>query len=86
MKIRKALFIDFDPNNEWSLLIKDDENNLINFIAIPPTKKDRVDIFLEIREKDCIKSQYIYDFKGNVKKIKGEKIIIDIKKGIPTIR
>jgi hypothetical protein len=78
MKIRKALFAEL---KKWHIEIWDDEKQFISGIAIPPTKNNRIDVFLEIREGDCIKRQYLYDFKGNLKKLKGEKIIITIKNG-----
>lgn len=78
MKIRKALFAEL---KDWHIEIKDDENQLVTMIAIPPTKNDRIDILLEIREEYRIWRQYLYDFKGNLKKLKGERIIIIIKKG-----
>lgn len=84
MKIRKALFIDFDINNKWVLNIKDDDDYLISFIAIPPTNGNRTDIYLE-KIIDGRKHEYIYDFKGNLKKIKDEYIAIIIENGIPKI-
>lgn len=85
MKIRKALFAELDPDNKWSILIKDEDGILISSIAIPPTEGNRIDLFVEtvFHENDhIIRHDYMYDFKGNIKKIKGEKLIIDIKEGI----
>lgn len=85
MKIRKALFAEL---KKWYIEIKNDENQLVSFVAIPPSKDDRIDVLLEIREYidkspylQHIQVKYIYDFKGDIKKLKGEKIIITIKNG-----
>jgi hypothetical protein len=86
MKIHNAVYAEIQ---EWILVFKDDGNNLINYIAIPPTSGDRIDVFLETRLYDIgvtIKHQYLYNFLGNIKKLKGEIIIIEIKNGIVCIK
>jgi len=86
MKIHNAVYAEIQG---WTLLFRDDMNNMINYIAIPPTSGDRIDVFLETRLYDIgvtIKHQYLYNFRGNIKKLKGEIIIIEIKKGIICIK
>ena len=88
MKIRKSLFAELDPDNKWSINIKDEDGILINCIAIPPTEGNRMDLFVETifhKNDIIIRHEYSYDFKGNIKKVKGEKLIIDIKEGIPSL-
>jgi len=63
--------------NKWALVFSD-ENGLITMCAIPPTNGDRVDIFLSIWNDNCYKNEYLYDYTGNLKKLRGEKIIISI--------
>ena len=77
MKIRKAIYAKIDTKNKWTILFYDDEDNLINMLAIPPGK-NRIDVYLEIREDNSITRKYFYNYKENIKKLKGEKLIITI--------
>ena len=83
MKIRKA--VTFEHNDKWTISFKDDGNSYFYWTAIPPTPGNRIDVLLEIRSEHAdgvhIKHSYLYDFKGNLKKLKGEKIIITILSG-----
>jgi hypothetical protein len=82
MKIRKAVTV--EHNEKWTIAFKDDDGYFY-WTAIPPTSGDRIDIILELRSEHFdgvhIKHSYLYNFKGNIKKLKGEKIIITITKG-----
>lgn len=82
MKIRTQ--INCKIVDKWTIVFYD-EDGLINLCAIPPTTGDRVDILLQtiINSNNLHKeSNYIYNHKGSLKKLKGEKIIIRIKSGL----
>lgn len=88
MKIRKALFVEIDMANKQCILIKNDDNQLVSCIAIPPTKDNRIDVIVEEYGigkygENWSKVKYLFDYQKNIKKIKGEKIVINIKEGIP---
>jgi hypothetical protein len=80
LKIRSSLYIEIV---NWTLIVTNDENIRVHYIAIPPTTKDRIDVIVETREDSgfVIKQKYLYNFTGNLKKLKGEKLIIEIKNG-----
>lgn len=80
MQIRSALFADLVG---WTIVITNETNARVHYIAIPPTIKDRTDVLVETREDNgfVIKQKYLYNFTGNLKKLKGEKLIIEIKSG-----
>lgn len=78
MQIRSALNAEVI---DWTIVITDDEGKRVHYIAIPSTINDRIDVILETREDNgfVIKQKYLYNFLGNLKKLKGEKLIIEIK-------
>ena len=80
IKIRSALNAEIVG---WTIVITDDKNNKVHHIAIPPTTKNRIDVIVETRENNgfLINQQYLYNFLGNLKKLKGEKLIIRINNG-----
>lgn len=84
MKIRTAIFIELEG---WTIIFKDDSNTMVHCMAIPPTTGNRIDVLVETREENGfhIVQKYLYNFQGKVKKLKGEKIIITIINGIPSI-
>jgi len=84
MKIRTAIYIELQ---DWTIVFKDDSNTMVHCMAIPPTTGNRIDILVETREENGfhITQKYLYNFSGKIKKLKGEKIIITIKDGIPGI-
>lgn len=84
MKIRTAIYIELEG---WAIIFKDGSGAKVHFMAIPPTTGNRIDVLLETREENGfhITQKYLYNFLGKVKKLKGEKIIITIKDGIPGI-
>lgn len=80
MQIRSALSAELIG---WNIIITDDTGKRVHYIAIPPTTKDRIDVFVETRGDDgfTIQQKYLYNFLGNLKKLKGEKLVITIKAG-----
>lgn len=80
MQIRSALNAELV---DWSIVITDDTGNRVHYIAIPPTTKNRIDVIVETREDSgfTIQQKYLYNFLGNLKKLKGEKLVITIKAG-----
>ncbi|MCK9447165.1 hypothetical protein M0Q50_09965 [bacterium] len=81
--INKSLFIEL---NGWIIYVKNEDGSLITSIAIPPTSKNRIDVFIQ-KEIEFLhyENYYIYNFKGNLNKLKGEKIIIKINNSKPLI-
>lgn len=89
MIIRTQIKCKLSEDNKWCIIFYD-ENGLINMCAIPPTNGDRIDVLLQTNftgkhGEICYKSDYLYNYKGNLKKLKGEKIIIRIKSGQPEL-
>jgi len=86
MIIRTQIRCEIARDNKWSMNFIDEDNTLISMCAIPPTNSDRIDVLLQTNYigddgSFCYKSQYIYGYKGNLRKLKGEKIIIRIISG-----
>jgi len=86
MIIRTQLQCEIAKNNKWGLNFIDEDDNLVSMCAIPPTNGDRLDVLLQTNYIGdggdiCYKSQYVYGYKGNLRKLKGEKIIIRITSG-----
>ena len=83
MIIRTQINCKIAEDNKWCIVFYD-ENGVINLCAIPPTSGDRIDVYLQT-SLDFFglhkKTEYIYNYQGNLKKLKGEKIIIRIKSG-----
>jgi len=72
---------------DWIIVYRDGKNAKVHFTAIPPTKGNRIDIILETREDNGFKiiQKYLYNYTGNIKKLKGEKIVITIIAGKPSL-
>jgi len=88
MKIRTSNSVRFDSDNKWSLFFYDEDDTLITMSAIPPTNGNRIDIITEDRSGFCdniIEHAYLYNFKGNHKKLRKEKILIIIENGTPRL-
>jgi len=83
MIIRTQIKCKIAEDNKWAIVFYDD-NGLINLCAIPPTNGDRIDVLLQT-SVDFVglhkKLEYLYNYQGNLRKLKGEKIIIRIKSG-----
>lgn len=83
MIIRTAISIELQG---WNIIYKENGKQ-VHATAIPPTTGDRIDVIVETREDNGFKitQRYLYNYTGNLKKLKGEKIIIMIKSGKPSI-
>lgn len=83
IKIRKSVFMELKG---WTIYIKDEDGVLEHLISIPPTHNDRVDVYIQNTLNILHhEHKYLYDFKGNYKRLKGERIVIKIKQGEPEI-
>lgn len=68
----------------WSIIFYNEDNRVVNMVAIPVTTGRRVDVILEEKEArdGGIFTKLRYIFKcGNIAKLKGNKIIISINRG-----
>jgi hypothetical protein len=86
MIIRTQIRCEIAKDNKWCINFIDESNNLVSLCSIPPTNGDRTDVmsqtnFIGVDGSFCYSNNYIYNHKGNLKKLKGEKIIIRIKSG-----
>jgi len=84
MIIRTQIKCKIVEDNKWSIIFYD-ENGLISICTIPPTNGNRTDIILSTKTETgdgvCYTNKYLYSYKGNLRKLKGEKIIISIESG-----
>ena len=85
MIIRHQISCEIANDNKWCINFVEN-GNIATMCAIPTTNGDRLDIILQTqyigREgSNCYKTKYIYNHKGSLRKLKGEKIIIRIKSG-----
>jgi len=85
-----AISAEIKDRHKWGIEFRDSDNNLVFMVAIPPTNSNRTDViwdekWIGDRGENCQILRYFFDFKENIKKLKGEKIAIKIENGNPKL-
>lgn len=90
MIVSKRIICILSIDNKWSIEFRDEDDNIVNLCAIPPTSGNRIDVLVQTMSITsngfCYDTKYIYKYKENIKRIKGEGLIIQIMDGKPDIK